>query len=229
MNEEPSIYFANIRIDEPVTTLTDLLVAGVCIYAFIRLIKDFNPSKGRTFFSVFFFGLGLGTMLGGLLGHGFLYRLHPAWQLPGWLMSMAATSFLVLGSLEMNKKSIHRGLAYLLTGLNVMAFIVTGILVIISVNFIYVVLQIAFNLLVIILFVHVYGWIRSKDSGHILFFAAIAVMILVAFIFLLKLSFNQWINQNSLSHALMAVSAFLFYLGARRFFKKRNWPSQVIK
>jgi len=139
MNEEPYIFFAGIRIDEPVTTFTDLVVAGVCIYAFIRLIKDYRPSKGRTFFSFFFLGLGLGTVLGGLLGHAFLYRLHPAWQLPGWLLSMIATSSLVMASLEITRKFIHSRLKWLIIMLNVIACIILSIFAAISIDFIYVV------------------------------------------------------------------------------------------
>ena len=217
MNEEPYIFFGGIRIDEPVTTLTDLVVAGVCIYAFIKLIKDYQQSKERTFFSFFFLGLGLGTVLGGFLGHAFLYRLHPAWQLPGWLLSMAAISSLVLASLEINRKFIHLKLNWLIILLNVTAYFVLGIFATISIDFIYVVIQTAFSLVGIVLFIHIYGWFKSKDPGHLLFLAAVSIMIFTAAIFLFKLSLNQWINQNSISHALMALSAIIFYSGTRRF------------
>ncbi len=217
MNDEPYIFFAGIRIDEPVTTITDLVVAGICIYSFIRLIKDYRPSKGRTFFCFFLLGLGSGTMLGGLLGHAFLYWLQPVWQLPGWLISMAATSFLVLATLEIVRKIIHPRLVYLFVLLNIIAFLITGIMVTITIDFIYVVLQIAFNLFGIVIFLTIYGWYELKNQGHLLFIAAVSIMILAGLIFLLKLGYNQWINPNSIGHLLMGLSVFLFYSGARRF------------
>ena len=217
MNDEPYIFFAGIRIDEPVTTMTDLVVAGICIYASIRLSKDFRPSKERTFFCIFFLGLGIGTMLGGLLGHAFLYRLHTAWQLPGWLLSMAAISLLGLASVEIIRKNLHPWQVYIFIGLSIIAYLILGIMVTIFLDFIYVVVQIAFSLVGVVLLTHLYGWIKSKDPGHLLFLAAVTIMIFTALIFLLKLSLNRWINQNSISHALMALSAIIFYSGARRF------------
>ncbi|MBL7111545.1 MAG: hypothetical protein ISS19_06360 [Bacteroidales bacterium] len=217
MNAEPYIFFAGIRIDEPVTTITDLVVAGICIYAFSQLIKNYRPSKERTFFCIFFLGLGIGTLLGGLLGHAFLYRLHPAWQLPGWLLSMVAISSLVLASLEIIRKFIHSRLVYLIALLNIIVFLILGIMATNAIDFIYVVIQIAFSLLGIIFFLHLYGWFKSKDPGHLLFIAAVSTMIFTALIFLMELNINQWINHNSISHSLMALSALLFYQGARRF------------
>ena len=214
---EPSIYISGIRIDEPVTTITDIVVGVVCIYAFIRLIKDFRPSKERTFFWIFFLGLGIGTILGGLLGHAFLYSLQPAWQLPGWLLSMAAISFLGLASIEIISKNLHPRLVYIFIGLIIIAYLILGIMVTVYLDFIYVVIQIAFSLVGIVLAIHIYGWFRSKNPGHLLFLAGVTIMIFTAFIFLLKLNLNQWVNQNSISHALMAFCAILFYKGARRF------------
>jgi len=215
--QEPSIYFAGIRIDEPATTITDLVVAGICIFAFIQLTRNYQPSKERIFFTIFFLGLGMGTLLGSLLGHAFLYRLNPAWQLPGWLLSMTATSALVLASLEINRKQIHPRVAQLLFWINILACLLMEILAVTSIDFIYVIVHIAFNLLGIVLPLHLGGWFRSKQSAHLLVIVAVTVMIPVAFIFLFKLNISQWINHTSISHSLMAVSAIFFFLGVRRF------------
>lgn len=217
MNPEPYIYILGIRIDEPVTVVTDLVVAGICILAFIEILRNNSPAKSRSFYALFFLLLGVGTTAGGLFGHAFLYRLHPAWQLPGWLISMAATSLIVMGSFETNRKSLHPWLAFTVIILNISIFLVFAIIVILSIDFIYVVIQIAFNLLVLLLTLQIIGWVKRRKAGHLLFTGAIGIMIVAALIFLMKLSINTWIDHNGISHFLMAVSALFFFFGIRRF------------
>ncbi len=70
---QPSINLAGFRIDEPMTTLTDLVVSAVCFYAFYKLHKKNLPGRTQLFFRLYFLTMGIATGIGGLIGHGFLY------------------------------------------------------------------------------------------------------------------------------------------------------------
>ena len=39
VTEQPSIFIYGLRLDEPVTTITDLIFSAVCFYAYFRLTK----------------------------------------------------------------------------------------------------------------------------------------------------------------------------------------------
>jgi uncharacterized membrane protein len=74
---QPSIEIWNLQVDEPITTLTDLLLATVSFYAFVRIGRHGERSRIQWYFRYYFLTLGLGAMTGGLLGHSFI-AWHPA-------------------------------------------------------------------------------------------------------------------------------------------------------
>ena len=44
--QNPTIHIGDLRIDEPITTLTDLLFIGVCFFAFFKT-KNISDDKGN--------------------------------------------------------------------------------------------------------------------------------------------------------------------------------------
>ncbi|MCU0369089.1 MAG: hypothetical protein MUF39_09695, partial [Cyclobacteriaceae bacterium] len=97
---QPSISIYNIRIDEPINTLTDLIVSAVCFYAFFRLKKSGLTGRTQLYFRMYFLLLGIATLFGGIIGHGFLYVFSFAWKLPGWIVSMLSVAFIERSSIE---------------------------------------------------------------------------------------------------------------------------------
>ena len=79
---QPSIEILGIRVDEPITTLTDLFVAAMCIYAFFKLNKIPVQNKMHTYLKVYFISMGIATTVGGIVGHGFLYLFDYNTALP---------------------------------------------------------------------------------------------------------------------------------------------------
>ena len=71
--EQPSIEVFGILLQEPVTTLTDLLVSIICFYAYWKLKKHSIPGGTIFYMNLYFLFMGLGTAFGGLIGHGFQY------------------------------------------------------------------------------------------------------------------------------------------------------------
>ena len=77
---QPSIYFLGLRIDEPVTTVTDLIVSAVCFYAFYQLHRIPLKNKVHWNLKYYFLSMGMATLIGGVIGHGFLYLFSFAWK-----------------------------------------------------------------------------------------------------------------------------------------------------
>ena len=110
---QPSIEFFSIRIDEPITTLTDLFVSAMCFYAFYRLNKIPTRNKMHTYLKVYFMSMGIATTIGGIVGHGFLYLFDynaalpvSPWKLPGWITSMISIAMIERASIEYARKLI---------------------------------------------------------------------------------------------------------------------------
>ena len=58
-----------LQIMEPVVTLTDFLITGVCVYAFIQLSKKNLTDKAHWCMRWYFLLMALATFFGGLLVH----------------------------------------------------------------------------------------------------------------------------------------------------------------
>jgi hypothetical protein len=211
---EPSIHILGIRIDEPVTTLTDLLVAGISLFAFFRLLKRPAENLLHHFLKFFFLGMGLSTAPGGLIGHGFLYIFSAPWQLPGWLAGMIAVSLLEQASIEQSRKLFSPGVSKLLTWLNITELLTFMIITVITIDFIFVVIHTAFGLLVIVAPLHIYFLHRIRNSGSVYFLIAIGITAISTPFFINQWSIHRWFNHFCICHILIAVSIWFFYRGA---------------
>ena len=85
---QPSIEIGKLRIDEPITSATDMLMAFVCFYAYFRIRKQEIHDRIKWYFKYYFLTLGFGAFFGGLLGHAFLYRIAPHWKLVSWIFTL---------------------------------------------------------------------------------------------------------------------------------------------
>src|SRR5689334_14000073 len=99
MEQQPSIELWGILVQEPVTTVTDLLVSFVCFRSFIILQRKKNKPVFYSTYSVFMLIMGLATLYGGIIGHAFIYKLGFAWKVPGWLISMLSIGFAERGAI----------------------------------------------------------------------------------------------------------------------------------
>jgi len=213
---EPSIHLSGIRIDEPVTTLTDLLVAGISLFAFFQLLKKPTESRLHHYLRYFFLGMGLSTVMGGLIGHGFLYLFSTPWQLPGWLAGMIAVALLEQASIEQSSKLIRPGLSKLLTWLNITELMILMVITIMTIDFIFVVIHTAFGLLAIVASLHIYLWMRTRDPGSIYFLVAIGITAISIPIFINQWTIHHWFNHFCICHSLIAISMWFFYKGAMK-------------
>lgn len=219
---EPSIYIFDIRIDEPVTTLTDLLVAGVSLFAFFQLMKRPAESRLHHYLRFFFLGMGLSTIMGGVIGHGFLYLFSAPWQLPGWLAGMFAITLLEQASIEQSRKLIWPDLSKLLTCLNIIESISLMIITILTIDFIFVVTHTAFGLLFIVAPLQIFLRIQTRNTGRTWFLVAISITAISTPIFINQWIIHHWFNHLCICHTLIALSMWFFYKGSLKIVSRTN-------
>ncbi|MBL7861675.1 MAG: hypothetical protein JNJ65_10975 [Cyclobacteriaceae bacterium] len=214
MAAQPSLYLFHLRIDEPVNMLTDLIVSAVCFYALFQLRK--RSFTGRTFLYLqWYFGLlGLATLLGGLLGHGFLYAFSFAWKLPGWIVSMFSVALIERSSIEHAKSRIAPAVGNFFLVLNILELLTVMSVTIYTLNFGWVEFHSGYGLLAVVLPFHGYVFLKSRDQGSAMMMVGVSIASVAAVIYMNEISISPWFNYIDISHVLMAVAVYVFYRAA---------------
>jgi len=218
---QPSIYPFGIRIDEPVTTLTDLVISGICFYAFFALKKYKVSHNIYYLIRGYFLCIALSTLLGGIMGHGFLYAFSPKWKFPGWAFSMVGINLLERVMLSFSRSFIKRRYARFFSWVNIVELLVFAYLAFTTLNFAYVEIHTAYGLMVFVLGFSLYHYFKGNQSDMIRFFIWAVMAVIVAFFFFItKYGVSEWFNYMDISHLFLALAAWLFYLGARAMIAK---------
>jgi hypothetical protein len=213
---QPSIQLAGIQIDEPVTTLTVLIVSFVCFYAYIKL--RFIPVQNRVHFFLryYFLSMGIATAIGGIIGHAFLYALAIEWKLAGWITSMFSIMLVERAAIEYALPLIHDRMGKILKWVNLIELLTFITLTCFRLDFFFVEVHSSYGLLVVVASLNFYVFMKLKTTGSKLFLIAVGFSAIAALIFMNKWSLSVWFNYKDISHVLMSISALFFYFGARR-------------
>jgi hypothetical protein len=212
---QPSIFINGLRLSEPVTTITDLIISAVCFYAFFRLTQLAERQKLHKYLKYYFLSTGIAIFVGGIIGHGLLYMFSSAWKLPGWLTSMLSVALIERASIEYARKFISPGWGKTLAWLNVLELLTFMALTFSSLNFLFVQIYATFGLLVVVSSLNIFIYSKTRDQGSKLFLIAVGYAVLAALVFMNKWSINMWFNSLDLSHVLLTISAIFFYKGSR--------------
>jgi hypothetical protein len=218
--QQPSIFPFGIRIDEPITTLTDVLVAIVCFYAFFRLMRIPSQHRIKTYLLLYFLGMGIATFIGGVIGHGFLYAFSFAWKLPGWISSMLAVMLIERAAIEHAVKVAPPKAVRIFKWVNVIELLTFMTLTFVTLNFRFVEIHSAYGIMFIVGSYSVYMYWKSKSKASKIFIWAVVFAVISSIIYLQEWSIDIWFNYLDAAHTLMAVAAFIFYKGSIEMLKE---------
>ncbi|QIA08314.1 DUF6962 family protein [Draconibacterium halophilum] len=216
MEEINTIFLFGIKIDEPVVTLTDLLVSVLCFIFAYKIHKQNRPEKVFTYFKLYFLIMGIATALGGLIGHAFLYHFSFYWKLPGWITSMFSIMFVERAAIEHTRIQLSKQIVKILGILNIVEFLTFLTLTIVTLNFFYVEFHSGYGLMFIVLSLEGFLFIKTRNKASKFMLIGVAFAAVAALFFMNEIVIHQWFNHISASHVLMAVAAWFFYLGANR-------------
>jgi hypothetical protein len=223
--QQPSIFIYGIRVDEPVTVITDLLVAVVCFYAFMNLNHKTAGTKVHMYLKYYFLTMSIATGIGGLLGHGFLYAFEKSiditmevspWKLPAWLISMFSIMLIERAAIEYARPIINSKIGTFFSWLNIAEFLTFVTITFTSLNFFFVQVHAAYGLLVVVSSFNIYVYWKQRTKGSKIFLVAIAFAALSALVFMNKWGICQWFTHFDISHILMSVSAWFFYKAGKQ-------------
>jgi len=213
---QPDIEIFGIRILEPVTSATDILVAATCIYAYWRLRKAKVEGRTAQFMEWYFLTMGFATFFGGMIGHAFLYAVNEHWKLLGWFVSMVSIALIERAAIQHATRLINPrfGKAFLI--LNVVELLTFMVVTAITLHFRFVQIHVVYGLLIVVFFFQLYVYLKTKDIGSKIFLQAIAVMLVAAFIFNYPVVLHEWFNHRDFAHVLMAIGTIIFLKGTLR-------------
>lgn len=228
VNPQPSVYPFGIRIDEPIGTLTDIVVAIVCLYFFYKLNKRKIPGRAQLYLQYYFLIMGVATFLGGVTGHGFLYALGFGWKLPGWALGIISVALLERSAIAHARPLLKKPFRKFFLVLNVIELLIVMTITMITLDFKWVGYHSAYGLIAIVSTFHAYTYYRTKDKGSLIILDAVIVTLLASVVFIFKLSIHTWFNSLDISHTMLGIASYMMYLGAIRL-KKRAGPRQQMK
>jgi hypothetical protein len=211
-----SIEIAGIRIMEPVTAATDFLVSAICLYAFFKLKNTKNSSLTVKLFTYYFLTMSLATLYGGLIGHAFLHLLTFSWKVPGWLLSMASVALIERAAISHAQPLLKPTVGKFFATLNIIELLTLTTVVLVTLNFFYVEAHAAYGLLVVVFSFELYVYRKTRDNGSRLLLIAVCISAIAATVHLTQLTIDPWFNHLDFSHVLMAIAAYVFYLGAKK-------------
>ena len=204
------------QVMEPMTAATDLLVSAVCLYAFLKIrdVNDRLPSV--VLLKYYFLTLAIATAYGGIIGHALQNMLSFGWKVPGWLLSMLSVALIERATILHAKPILRWGLGRFFAILNIIELITLITVVLFTLNFFFVEAHAAYGLLVVVSSFELFIYLRTKNEGSRFLLIAVAISALAATVHLTKFAPHVWFNHLDLSHVLIAIAAYFFYLGTMR-------------
>lgn len=215
--EKTSIDLFGVRLDEPVTTITDLFVSAVCFYACYKIHHNGRQEKLFTLMKFYFLSMGVATTIGGIIGHGFFYLFSFGWKLPGWLTSMFSIALLERASIEYAKPQIDNPKLFsFFAWLNIVELTTFVIITFSTLNFFFVEVHSAYGLLIVVTGFQGFIYYKTKSSASKNALIGVSFAALSALIFMNEWGIHKWMNHFDISHIFMTVAAWFFYLSAKK-------------
>lgn len=219
----PSIHVFDIRIDEPISTLTDVLVSVICFYAWFQLRKKAGQNISVDLFSWFFMLMGIATLIGGIVGHAFLYALSFPWKLPGWLISMLSINILERAVIRYSGPMMKPAFGKFFSRFNVMELLIFAGFAFSTLNFQFVEVHSAYGIMVIVFGFALFNFFRGNRGEVVMnLVGGVLSALVAAVIFTMRLSISEWFNYVDISHVFMAITAVFFYRAASAILKEKQ-------
>jgi hypothetical protein len=221
------IQLFGVKILEPSSVISSLMMTVICMYAFFQLNKQKEKHRMNHLMQYFFLFMGLATAIGGVLGHGFLYLTGMRGKIPGWFASMIAVALFERAAIWHIKPLLHQNIGKALGWLNYVELAIFFVLAFVTLNFVVVEVHAFYGLFLMLFLIECYVYKHKKDPGSKDIFVATFLGAVSAGLHALKFSFGEWFNYNDISHLAMGASIWYYYQGSRHM--KYYGDEQVIE
>lgn len=225
----PTVFIGNFEWREPVTTLTDFLVALVCWAAFYFFSQLKNSQSGAyPWFKKYFFVFAIGMTSAAWLGHGFQAYVATSYKAIGWMFGATGLMLLQMGSLTLIKANLSRRMLKILPKWFVLQWLIA---IVCMVYFLSIGIEQAFKVTQInsvvalwgfVLPMHIFAYKKLAIQGSKIIIVALLYSAIPGIIYSQKVSLSNWFNYHDISHILMAIFMSIMFFGLYQLVKPVN-------
>jgi hypothetical protein len=210
-----------LELADPLTFISDILMAVFCAFLGHRLYHDFK-SKYAKLTAYFFLFLGVSAFLGGASHLLDLYLGKPP-HLIAWTLQGISILFFQLASLRLIRSSrikfFLRAVIFSFFGIFIAQIYSVQHFDVVKVNSIV-------GLIGFVSFLHIYKYFETSNKSYLRIPLAIILFAMPAMIHSFGIYFNKWIDQNVISHLLLLPCYYLLYSAVKQvaMLKKKTQP-----
>jgi len=161
--------------------------------------------------------MAIAVFLGAFMGHGFQYLLGHTGKYPGWIISMWGVACMERSAIAFAGERVSEKLARIMSIANITELVLFHGLILYFGSFYLVEVHAAYGLIAIAFPLHflVFRNTKSKASKYVLIGIAVAATAVVVHLTGFYVH-PVWFNYHDVSHIILAVATYLYYLGAKR-------------
>lgn len=217
----PSIELFGLRIDEPVTAGTDVIVALIGIWGYFK-IKRANNLKHVSIYALFFLGTGVSTMIAGIVGHAFLYRFGYEAKMLGWVLGILGICFAQFAAVHHARQTIGEKVFKLLLNICYLEVIVSMAVLIWRPSFVVVICHTAFGLLLMVTVLESVHYAKTKSRLSLMMIYGVGLAVLAIIVHTCKIAISNWFNHLDVSHVFLGLSLYVMIKGV--LYEQKNNP-----
>lgn len=223
----PSMVFSSFEIREPITSLTDFLVALTAMYAVYRFFSyKGEKSEHYNTYRTYFIFLAIGMTSAAFLGHAFQAYISPRWKSLGWMLSSTGQLFLVIATINQMGYKWSLKLRRNIKTLVFLKYITFISLVLIPATSSFKLVQVnsTLDLVFTVLPLQFIFYRDHKMTGTLVVISALIYAMIPGMVYTNELSVDRWFNYHDISHVMMAIFVFFMFFGT---FKMATDPKHI--
>jgi|GEM_PF-5249699 len=197
------IQFFGYTIYEPVTVVTDILLALFCFFLSSRL------NKAGNIWWLFFLAVGFSNLMGGI-GHGLYEQTDNVVQLFARLFGIMSVLGAGVATLKRFPSGAKKSTA---TGLVLLNYLVFTTWLLTNNTFTHVKWNATIGLGIFVALSYLYIYVKSKNTKELLVTLGILILALAAVVHSTGFSAGVNFNHNDLGHVIMFFGMFSIYKG----------------
>ncbi len=214
--QNPTIYIGNLRVDEPITSITNIIFAAICLFAFINT-KNQKHRIAANIYRWFILAIGFSAVVAAFIGHAFLYRFGFSAKIYGWEANVLGVAVAQTAAVYHFKQFIKSIYFKILLVANYIEIVVAFILTYTVFSFTVVEIHSAIGLLLFVSLLESVIYKKTKSALSKYMLLGVGVVVLTVFVHVFKLAISVWFNHLDLSHVLMCISIYFFYKGIKQY------------
>lgn len=219
--KNPSIFFGELRVDEPITTMTDLIVASIGIWAFFK--TNYRAQERHiVWYRWFFLITAISTIVSSLIGHAFNYYFGLEARVYGWMIGVASASCAQFAAVFHAKKIISDNGFKTIFWLCVIETIIAFVGTLLIYKFVVVEIHSSIALIVVLTSLEWNNYSKTKSVLSKYMMLGVLLCIVAVICHIAKLAISPWFNHMDLSHVFMAVAMYMMYTGVKLELKNQN-------